>query len=170
MARVLRRRAARLGGALPGSGDHCLMRTVLRVCVLVCFAVGCGAPEPTPPPVAEAESMPPPDADADAGAGAGTILRVDPQLDALVPPDAHIEKLADGFVFTEGPVWSRIESRLLFSDVRGNTIYEWTEADGASPFIDPVFEGDRTGLRSVSSNGLTFDTTGLVCGRSAPTG
>ena len=156
MARALRRLAVRLGGALLMSGDRGLMTTVLRVCVLVCFAVGCGAPEPTPPPVAEAESVAPSDA------GAGTILRVDPRLDALVPPDAHIEKLADGFVFTEGPVWSRSESRLLFSDVRGNTIYEWTEADGVSPFIDPVFEGDRTGLRSVSSNGLTLDTDGRL--------
>ena len=56
----------------------------------------------------------------------------------------------------------RLIRRHLFSDVRGNTIYEWTEADGASPFIDPVFEGDRTGLRSVSSNGLTFDTEGRL--------
>ena len=59
-------------------------------------------------------------------------------------------------------MWSRSESRLLFSDVRGNTIYEWTEADGARAFIDPVFEGDRTGLRSVSSNGLTLDTDGRL--------
>ena len=162
MARSLRRRAARLGGALLSSGDHCFMTTVVRVgvCVSVCLALGCGAPEPTPPPVEEAESMPPPAADA--SAGAGTILRVDPRLDALVPSDAHIEKLADGFIFTEGPVWSRSESRLLFSDVRGNTIYEWTEADGASPFVDPVFEGDRTGLRSISSNGLTLDTDGRL--------
>ena len=104
MARSLRRRASRFGGT---TRNQSLMRALVRVsgCVSVCLAFGCGAPEPTPP-VEEAESVLPPDA------GAGTILRVDPRLDALVPPDARIERLADGFVFTEGPVWSRSESPL----------------------------------------------------------
>ena len=103
--------------------------------------------------------------DEPAAPGAGAILRVDPRLDALVPADARIEKLADGFVFTEGPVWIQSESRLLFSDVRANAIYQWTEAEGASAFIDPVFEGDVTGRRSVSSNGLTLDAEGrlIIC-------
>ena len=70
------------------------------------------------------------------------VLRVDPRLDAIVPPEARIEKLAEGFVFSEGPVWDRRESRLLFSDVRGNAAYAWTEAGGARTFIDPVYEGD----------------------------
>ena len=100
-------------------------------------AVACGGTEPAAPAGEPASAVP-------AEAGAGSILRVDPSVDALIPTDARIEKLADGFVFIEGPVWLRGESRLLFSDVRGNTIYQWTEADGASPFIDPVFEGDAT--------------------------
>jgi gluconolactonase len=95
----------------------------------------------------------------------GEIQRLDPRLDALIPPDATIEKLADGFEFIEGPVWDRQHARLLFSDVRGNEIYQWSEADGASTFIDPVFEGDRTGKRSISSNGLTLDAEGrlIIC-------
>ena len=97
--------------------------------------------------------------------GDGTILRVDPAFDELVPTDAAIEKLADGFTFIEGPVWIRGQSRLLFSDVGGNTVYQWTEAGGVSPFIDPVFEGDRTGLQSIGANGLTLDADGrlIVC-------
>lgn len=93
-------------------------------------------------------------------AGAGAVLRVDPRFDVLVPGDASIEKLADGFAFVEGPVWIRDEARLLFSDVRDNTIYQWTEAEGASIFKQPVFEGDMTGRGSVSSNGLTLDAEG----------
>ena len=119
--------------------------------VLSCLAVACGAPEPEPAPEPTSPDT-----------GAGTILRVDPRFDALVPDDARIEKLADGFVFTEGPVWDRAGGRLLFSDVRGNGVYPWTEADGTSPVIEPVFEGDRTGLRSVSSNGLTLDAEGRL--------
>ena len=118
--------------------------------LLGCVAAACGGAEPAQP----AETAP--------DTGAGTLLRVDPRFDALVPADARIEKLADGFVFTEGPVWDRAQSRLLFSDVRGNGVYEWTESGGTSPFIEPVFEGDRTGLRSVSSNGLTLDAEGRL--------
>jgi gluconolactonase len=100
-----------------------------------------------------------------ANSGVGSILRVDPRFDALVAANARIEKLADGFVFTEGPVWIQSESRLLFSDVRANVLYQWTEAEGASPLIDPVFEGDLTGRGSVSSNGLTLDEEGrlIIC-------
>ena len=133
--------------------------TRLRDVVLILTAllvVGCGASEPEAP--AEALAADPPPADT----GVGSIQRVDPRVDALIPADARIEKLAEGFVFIEGPVWDRSESRLLFSDVRGNTIYQWTEADGASPFIDPVFEGDQTGRGSISSNGLTLDAEGRV--------
>jgi gluconolactonase len=98
-------------------------------------------------------------------AGAGTILRLDPRFDALVPADARIEKIADGFVFIEGPIWLRDEGRLLFSDVRGNAIYQWSEADGVSPFIDPVYDGLIAGMRTVGSNGLTLDTGGrlIIC-------
>ena len=126
-----------------------MTRPATAVCfgVLGCLAAACGGAEPEP---------------AAPDTGAGTILRVDPRFDALVPADARIEKLADGFIFTEGPVWDRAGGRLLFSDVRGNGVYQWTEADGTSPVIEPVFEGDRTGLRSVSSNGLTLDAEGRL--------
>lgn len=92
---------------------------------------------------------------------AGTIERADPRFDALVPTDANIQKIAEGFIFTEGPVWDRRNNRLLFSDVRGNTIYSWSEAEGAQPFIQPVFE-EPTDHPSVSSNGLTMDSEGRL--------
>jgi gluconolactonase len=44
------------------------------------------------------------------------ITRLDPALDALVAPGTSIEKLAGGFLFTEGPVWDREGGYLLFSD------------------------------------------------------
>jgi len=119
------------------------------------LAVACGVTEPEHPAETAA---PAPDL-------IGRIQRVDPRLDALVPAGAVVEKLADGFAFIEGPVWDRPNARLLFSDVRSNEIYQWSEADGASTFIDPVFEGDRTGKRSISSNGLTLDAEGrlVIC-------
>ncbi len=103
-------------------------------------------------------------------AGAGSILRIDPRFDALVPADAVIERLADGFVFLEGPVWVRDESRLLYSELRGGiegrgAIYEWTETGGAGDHINPFFSGDGTGLRGVGPNGIALDAQGrlVVC-------
>ena len=129
--------------------------TMLLTAVLI---TACGSSEPVTPAT---EQTP----DLNVETVVGEILRVDPRLDELIATDARIEKLADGFVFIEGPVWDRNESRLLFSDVRGNTIYQWTETNGATPFIDPVFEGDRTGRGSISSNGLTLDAEGrlIIC-------
>ncbi len=121
--------------------------------------VACGATEPEAPTEPEAAQV------SAAEPAVGEIQRLDPRIDALIPADATIETLAGGFNFIEGPVWDRQNARLLFSDVRGNEIYQWTEADGASTFIDPVFEGDRTGKRSISSNGLTLDAEGrlIIC-------
>ena len=134
----------------------------LAVLLLGGIVAACGGPT--------APAMPgetPPAALADVGAG--TILRVDPGLDALVPPGAlppgaRIEKLADGFMFTEGPVWVRSESRLLFSEARDRHIYQWTEAEGVSVFRAPWFEGDLTG-RNPTPNGLTLDREGrlIIC-------
>ena len=69
---------------------------------------------------------------------AGTIEQVDPRFAALIPSDVNIQKLAEGFMFTEGPVWDRRNNQLYFSDVRGNAIYSWSEANGVAPFIQPV--------------------------------
>jgi gluconolactonase len=123
----------------------------MRHTLFACIAVGTLL-------VADAAAQDPP-------AGAGTIVRIDPRFDALVPRSARIEKLADGFVFLEGPAWVESESRLLYSDLRGNAIYEWTQAGGVKPLAKPFFEGDGTGLRGVGPNGVALDAAGrlIVC-------
>ena len=50
-------------------------------------------------------------------AALGTIERIDPRLDQIVPRDAHVERIAEGFDWSEGPVWDRTAGYLLFSDV-----------------------------------------------------
>ena len=52
------------------------------------------------------------------------IERLDPALDAVIAPGTEVEKVADGFEFTEGPMWR--EGRLWFSDLVGNTVYAVT--------------------------------------------
>ena len=92
---------------------------------------------------------------------AGTIEQVDPRFAALIPSDVNIQKLAEGFMFTEGPVWDRRNNQLYFSDVRGNAIYSWSEANGVAPFIQPVYE-EESAHPSVGSNGLTLDSEGRL--------
>ena len=66
-----------------------------------------------------------------------------------VPENAEPELIANGFQFVEGPVWSDSLS-LLFSDLSGNRIYNWTEEDSITIFLYP----------SLNSNGLTYDNEG----------
>lgn len=49
--------------------------------------------------------------------------RIDPALDAIVQPEARIEQIAEGFQFTEGPVW--VDGSLLFSDPNDEDRRAW---------------------------------------------
>ena len=93
----------------------------------------------------------------------GRIVRLDATLDAVVPPGARIEKLAEGFQFTEGPVWIP-DGYLLFSDPNNNTIYRWSEDDGVSVYrAKSGYAGVNIGeYHQPGSNGLTIDGEGRV--------
>jgi gluconolactonase len=126
-----------------------LQRIVSLISVILFFTVSCS------------DDQPPSETIANIPASDGTILRVDAAVDALIPADASIEKLADGFSFTEGPVWHTRPAHLMFSDLRSNAIHIWTETDGVSTFMQPVFEGQSDTL-SVGSNGLNIDSQGRL--------
>ena len=91
------------------------------------------------------------------------ITRLDPALDEIVPRDAKLEKLAEGFLFTEGPVWMP-DGYLLFSDPNNNTIYRWSEDDGLSVFrTKSGYTGVDIGEYSQpGSNGLAVDSEGRL--------
>jgi len=92
------------------------------------------------------------------------ILRLDPALDAIVSPGTKIEKLAGGFLFTEGPVWVRDGGYLLFSDPNNNLIYRWSENEGVSIYrTHSGYTGRDIGeYGQPGSNGLTLDAEGRV--------
>lgn len=93
-----------------------------------------------------------------AGGAAAQIERLDPSLDALVPPGAALETLATGFDWSEGPAWRASGGYLLFSDVPGNTIYRWKDGEGLSVFLRPAgFNGGDPPGREMGTNGLMFD-------------
>ncbi len=75
------------------------------------------------------------------------------ELRELVP-DQNVSVIAEGFQFTEGPVWHP-DGYLLFSDIPANTIYRYTPGGSPEPYLTP----------SGNSNGLTYDGQGrlLAC-------
>ena len=42
----------------------------------------------------------------------GSITRMDPELDSLIQPNATIEIIAEGYDWTEGPLWLENEKYL----------------------------------------------------------
>jgi gluconolactonase len=94
----------------------------------------------------------------------GRIERADPRLDRLVPRDAVIEVLAEGFRWSEGPVWDRAEGRILFSDVPNNVVHAWSEKGGLAAFLKPSgYTGpEGGGGREPGANGLAFDARGRL--------
>lgn len=96
-------------------------------------------------------------------APATRIERLDPAIDALIPANARIERLADGFHWTEGPLWRRDKGDLLFSDIPRNTIYRWKEGEGVSVFMRPAgYSGANPPGRELGTNGLTLDPQGRL--------
>ena len=94
----------------------------------------------------------------------GAVHREAPALDALIAPGARIERLAEGFTWSEGPVWIEDGDYLLLSDVPANRMYRWLEADGLSVFLDPSGHPgpDTSGFREPGSNGLIPGPAGTI--------
>ena len=65
------------------------------------------------------------------------VARDDAEMDTIVGPNPKVFKLAEGFAFTEGPVYVPARQALLFSDPNRNTIYEYTDAGALSVFRTP---------------------------------
>src|ERR1700693_6237616 len=101
------------------------------------------------------------------------IERVDTALDAMVPADAEIEKLAGGFVFTEGPIWFDA-GYLLFSDIPRNEMHKWTPDGKVKLFRKPSGYdlNDAPAGAFIGSDGMTRDRQGRVglLGRGNPRG
>ncbi len=91
---------------------------------------------------------------------------MDPALDALVPPDARIEKVAGGFAFSEGPLW-RPNGVLWFSDVIGNVVREWSPTGGITELFRPGgYDGNSLPVGGfVGPNGMTAGPEGsaILC-------
>jgi gluconolactonase len=103
----------------------------------------------------------------------GSVERLLPEIDQYVAPGAEIEILAEGFGWSEGPVWVDRLDAVIFSDVPANKAYKWDEKDGLSVFLDPsgytgiAPRGKKGGLNAENrdesgSNGLVLDANGVL--------
>lgn len=118
---------------------------ILTVLAFLILAAGCAQQQPTAPAQQEEPAL-------------GEILRLDPAMDAIVPAGAKIEKLAGGFLFTEGPVWMP-DGFLLFSDIPANVIRRWSPDGQVSVYLEKSGY-DKTDYREgafIGTNGLTLD-------------
>jgi len=73
----------------------------------------------------------------------------------VVGRSAAVERIATGFQFLEGPAWHPDDGCLVFSDILGDCIHRWSQADGVSILRKP----------SHMANGNTYDRQGrlLTC-------
>ena len=80
-------------------------------------------------------------------------VRNEAEFKRIFPADVKVTKLADGFGFTEGPVWiPRDGGYLVFSDIPKNELKKWTAKDGITAFRKP----------SRNANGNTLDRQGRL--------
>jgi gluconolactonase len=91
----------------------------------------------------------------------GSVLRLSPELDRIIAPGALPEILAEGFEWSEGPLWLKDQEKVIFSDIPNNSIFEWSEKEGLNLYLKPsgytgtVKRGGESG-----SNGLLLDAAG----------
>lgn len=76
----------------------------------------------------------------------------DPRFAAFFPPDAKLERIAEGFIWAEGPVWFDEIGELRFSDIPNNRMMAWTQEGGLRVFRQPA----------QSTNGHTRDRDGAM--------
>ena len=93
----------------------------------------------------------------------GKFERLDPRFDELVPKDAAIERLADGYDWAEGPAWDRKHRYLVFSDIPPNLVIKWEPGLGSTVFLKPSgYTGAEARGGEPGSNGLAFDSAGRL--------
>ncbi|MGD9634224.1 MAG: SMP-30/gluconolactonase/LRE family protein [Pirellulales bacterium] len=94
----------------------------------------------------------------------GEIERLDPAFDALVPPGAKMEIIADGFDWSEGPLWIPADGGfLIFSDIPPNKIYRWDSQHGKQEYLYPSgYTGSTPRGGEIGANSTILDQQGRL--------
>lgn len=62
---------------------------------------------------------------------------IEPEFGRYILKNAHLKQHATGFDWVEGPVWMGDANCLYFSDIPGNRILRWSDAEGLSTYRTP---------------------------------
>ncbi len=91
------------------------------------------------------------------------VDRLDASLDAIIPANATIERVATGFTWVEGPIWIP-SGYLMFAEITSNSIRKVTPDGKVSIFMQPSgYKGSAPyGGKEPGSNGMTLDRTGRL--------
>lgn len=84
----------------------------------------------------------------------------DPSFHEIVDKNAKGEIIAEGFTWSEGPVWVESEQMLLWTDVPENIVWSWREGGEKKVYLTPsgyTGNGDREG-----ANGLIINQKGQL--------
>lgn len=91
----------------------------------------------------------------------GGVERLNDKINEIVPEDAAVEILADGFNWSEGPVWVPELQAVLFTDVPENKLYRWDEKNGLQLYLEPSgYTGYAPNKKKSGGNGLILDENG----------
>jgi len=91
----------------------------------------------------------------------GVIERYDSSINQILSPGAKAEIIAEGFKWSEGPLWLEKQKMLIFSDVPQNSIYKWSDEKQLELYLKPsgyTSTVERGG--EMGSNGLLLDKEG----------
>ena len=77
---------------------------------------------------------------------------VDPRFNDVVDTSQQRKTLAEGFQFTEGPIWHPYDGHVTFSDIPADSMHRWSAEDGVSSYRSP----------SHNANGNTYDKQGRI--------
>lgn len=75
-----------------------------------------------------------------------------PHFHNIVDQASGLKRVASSFQFVEGPVWDPKAKKLIFSDILGNTLYQWSETEGAKILR----------RNSYMANGNAYDLQGRI--------
>ena len=89
------------------------------------------------------------------------VDRISEDINELIPKGAVLETLAEGFSWSEGPVWVPELKAVLFTDVPQNKAYRWDEANGLQVYLDPSgYTAYAPNEKKSGANGLILDPKG----------
>jgi gluconolactonase len=91
------------------------------------------------------------------------VEKLHPDLGSVMPDQAAVEVLADGFEWSEGPLWVPSHNFLLFTDIPNNSVLRWREGAGTDLYLRPSgYTGHEPRAGEGGANGLVLGSDGRL--------